>query len=167
MKIGTAVFTKGQGLGNDDVARHFYGRYGIKNAWELCERFYQLDVSFMLGFHSFDHTIQDRVVRTKGYTKIRDNALENLVSTGFTNANPTRLAFSNAPVRKVAYGDAFPIYVWARERNIYPVTAVLMTSGKQIDVENHISMILIAPRGQARAQSRQPLQMAGFIIGGS
>jgi len=133
MGIGTAVFTKGQGLGNDDIARRFHGRYGIKNARALAERLYQLEVSFMLGFHSFDPTIQDYVVRTPGYTAIRNAALENLVAAGFTNSNPTRLAFSNAPVRKVTYTDAFPIYVWGRERNIYPVTAVLMTSGKQLD----------------------------------
>lgn len=135
MGIGTAVFTKGQGLGNDDIARRFHGRYGIKTAQELAERMHQLDVSFMLGFHSFDPGIQDYAVRTPGYTQIRNTALENLVNAGFTDSNPTRLAFCNAPVRSSTAEDAFPIYVWARERNIYPVTAVLMTSGKQIDTE--------------------------------
>jgi len=131
--IGTAVFTKGQGLGDDNIARRFHNRYGIKNARELSERLYQLDVSFMLGFHSFDPTIQDYAVRTPNYTDIKNTALENLVHAGFTDSNPTRLALCNAPVRRTTYDDAFPIYVWGRERNIYPVTAVMMTSGKQID----------------------------------
>jgi len=88
-----------------------------------------------LGFHSFDPAIQDYAVRTPGYTQIRNIALENLVNAGFTDSSQTRLAFCNAPVRNSTSEDAFPIYVWARERNIYPVTAVLMTSGKQIDSE--------------------------------
>ena len=135
MGIGTAIFTKGQGLGNDDIAKHFHGMYGVKNTIELAERLYQLDVSVMLGFHSFNPTTQDYVVRTRDYTNIKNTALENLVNAGFTDSNPTRLAFCNAPVRRATYDDAFPIYIWARERNIYPVTAVLMTSGKQIDSE--------------------------------
>jgi MoaA/NifB/PqqE/SkfB family radical SAM enzyme len=135
MGIGTAVFTKGQGLGNDDIAKRFHRRYGINTARELAERMYHLNVSFMLGFHSFNPVIQDHAVRTPGYTQIRDTALENLVNAGFTDSSPTRLAFCNAPVRSSTANDAFLIYVWARERNIYPVTAVLMTSGKQIDTE--------------------------------
>lgn len=133
MGIGTAVFTKGQGLGNDDIARRFHGRYGIKNARELAERLYRLNVSLMLRFHSFDSAIQDHVVGTPGYTDIRNAALENLVAAGFTDSNPTRLAFSNAPVRKATYDDAFFIYVWGRLINVLTITALLMISGNQIN----------------------------------
>jgi MoaA/NifB/PqqE/SkfB family radical SAM enzyme len=133
MGIGTAVFTKGQGFGNDDVASTFHKRYGITNSVELAERMLDLNVSFMLGFHSFDSKIQDSVVRTPGYTEVRNKALETLVDVGFADSSPTRLAFCNAPVRAVTYSDAFSIYKYARERNIYPVTAVLMDSGRQID----------------------------------
>ena len=87
----------------------------------------------MLGFHSFDSALQDKVVGKIGYTEVKNRALENLVRAGFTDTNPTRLAFCNAPIRRSTYGEAFDIYVYGRERNIHPVTAVLMTSGKQID----------------------------------
>lgn len=131
--IGVAVFTKGQVLGDDEKARTFNKKYGIDTAEELCQAFYDLKVSFMLGFHSFDTDIQDRKVRHPGYTLVRNRALENLVQAGFTGTNPARLAFCNAPVVRETYADAFEIYVYARERNIYPITAVEMTSGKQID----------------------------------
>jgi len=71
----------------------------------------------------------------KGHTAIRNKALENLVAARFSDVSPTRLAFCNAPVTRESYGEAYDIYVYARQRNIYPVTAVLMTSGKQIDQE--------------------------------
>lgn len=131
--IGVAVFTKGQVLGDDEKASIFNKRYGIHSAEELCQAFHELKVSFMLGFHSFDTEIQDRKVQHSGYTLIRNRALENLVQAGFTVSNPTRLAFCNAPVVRETYADAFDIYVYARERNIYPIAAVEMTSGKQID----------------------------------
>ncbi|MBI2661973.1 radical SAM protein [Candidatus Woesearchaeota archaeon] len=133
--IGVAVFTKGQVLGDDEKARTFNKRDGIGSAEELCKAFYDLKVSFMLGFHSFDTEIQDRKVQHKGYTLIRNRALENLVQAGFTVSNPPRLAFCNAPVVRETYADAFDIYVYARKRNIYPITAVEMTSGKQLGFE--------------------------------
>jgi len=135
MEIGTAIFTKGQGLGNDNIAKHFQSKYGITNSKKFAERLFKLNTSIMLGFHSFNPSVQNFVVRTPNYTKTRNTALENLISVGFTDSNPTRLAFSNAPVRKTTYNDAFPIYVWGRQRNIYPITAVLMNSGKQINSE--------------------------------
>ncbi len=131
--LGVAVFTKGQVLGDDEKARTFNKKYDIGSAEELCQAFHELKVSFMLGFHSFDTEIQDQKVSHPGYTLVRNRALENLVRAGFTSTNPPKLAFCNAPVVRETYGEAFEIYTYARERNIYPITAVEMTSGKQID----------------------------------
>lgn len=131
--IGVAVFTKGQVLGSDKKTAQFNKKYGIKSAEKLCEELYDLKVSFMLGFQSFDTDVQDKMFDKDGHTLIRNKALENLVNVGFNDTNPTRLSFCNAPITKENYEEAFEIYVYARERNIHPVTAVLMTSGKQID----------------------------------
>jgi len=131
--IGVAVFTKGQVLGNDEEARKFNKKYGIHSAQELCNALYKLKVSFMLNFQSFDAEVQDKLVETQGQTLIRNQALKNLVNAGFNNTNPTRLSLCNAPITKTNYDEVFDIYVYARERNIYPVIAVSMVSGKQID----------------------------------
>lgn len=133
--IGVAIFTKGQVLGSDEATAQFYKKHGIVSAQELCEKLYDKKVSIMLGFQSFDTDIQDMMFGKTGHTLTRNKALENLVNAGFTSTNPTRLAFCNAPVTRETCGEASDIYVYGRERNIYPVTAVLMTSGKQIDRE--------------------------------
>ncbi|MDD5700349.1 MAG: radical SAM protein [Candidatus Nanoarchaeia archaeon] len=131
--IGTAIFTKGQVLGDDEAAVKYHKRHRITSALKFAEELYKLKTSVMLGFHSFDSDIQDGVVGKTGHTTIKNKALENLVNAGFTSENPTRLGFCNAPVVRKTAGDAFEIYTYARKRNIYPITAVLMTSGKQID----------------------------------
>lgn len=135
--VGVATFTKGQVLGSDEQTERFYGgRYGIHSAQQLCEKFYGLNVSFMLGFQSFDTDVQDRMVGgVEGHTLVRNNALVNLVNAGFNEPNPTRLAVCSNPITQENHNEVFDIYVWARQRNLYPVTAVLMTSGKQIDEE--------------------------------
>ncbi len=133
--IGLAVFTKGQVLGSDEEARRFNQKYGISSAQELCDELYKLKVSFMLCFQSFHTEIQDALVGQEEHTLIRNRALENLVRAGFNEPNPPRLCLCNAPITKTTYNEAFDIYVYARERNIYPVIAVSMISGKQLDDE--------------------------------
>ena len=133
--IGLAVFTKGQVLGSDEEARRFNHRYGIETAQELCDELYKLKVSFMLSFQSFYTEVQDALVGEEGHALVRNQALENLVRAGFNEPNPTRLCLCNAPITKTNYDEVFDIYVYARERNIYPVIAVSMVSGKQLDDE--------------------------------
>ena len=133
--IGLAVFTKGQVLGSDEEARRFNPRYGIESAQELCDELYKLKVSFMLSFQSFYTEVQDALVEEEGHALVRNQALENLVIAGFNESNPTRLCLCNAPITKKNYDEVFDIYVYARERNIYPVIAVSMVSGKQLDDE--------------------------------
>lgn len=133
--IGVAIFTKGHVLGDDNETKKFYSNYGITTAKDLCKEFYKMKVSFMLSFQSFDTEIQDKLVKKEGHSLIRNQALQNLVEAGFNKHNPTRLALVNAPITKEIYDEAFDIYVYARERNIYPVIAVLMVSGKQITEE--------------------------------
>ncbi len=135
MDIGVAVFTKGQVLGSDKESKRFNNRYGIKTAEQLCRELYNYKVSFMLGFQSFDTEVQDNIVGKEGHSLIRNKALENLVIAGFNNTNPTRLAICNAPLTQTSYNDAFNIYTYARERGIYPILSLSMTSGKQFSSE--------------------------------
>jgi len=133
--IGLAVFTKGQVLGSDDQARRFFKREGIASARQLCDELHKLKVSVMLSFQSYHTEIQDALVGKEGHTLVRNRALFNLVEAGFNDSNPTRLALCNAPITNTSYPEVFEIYVWARERNLYPVSAASMVSGKQLDRE--------------------------------
>jgi len=132
--IGVAVFTKGQVLGNDEQAKRFNQQYGINSAKELCQRLAKLKVSFMLSFQSFDLEKQDEFVGdVKGHALIRNQALLNLVEAGFNDSIPTRLSLEPGPITRKNYQEVFDIYTYARRRNIYLITNLLMTSGKQID----------------------------------
>lgn len=141
--ISLAVFTKGQVLGSDEETKRFYSNYGIISAKQLCEELFKYNISIMLSFQSFDTETQDKIVGKQGHTFIRNQALKNLVDAGFNSTNPTRLALVNAPLIKSTLKEAFDIYIYARERNIYPIIAMLMISGKQINngfiKENDIS----------------------------
>jgi len=131
--VGVAIFTKGQVLGDDEAAERFNKKYGITTAREFCEALYELKTSVMLGFQSFYTEVQDAMVGKQGHTLVRNKALENLVKAGFTDSTPTRLALCNAPFTRENYREVFDLYVFARQRNIYPINAVLMTAGEQVD----------------------------------
>ncbi len=88
----------------------------------------------MVSFQSADPAIQDKLVGgISGYTKKRNRALELLAEAGFNKSSPTRLAICSNPMVRPNFEELFDIYVYARERNILPVNAALMVSGKQID----------------------------------
>jgi MoaA/NifB/PqqE/SkfB family radical SAM enzyme len=134
--IGVAVFTKGQVLGDDKMAKKFNKIYGIDSAQELCDRLSKLKVSFMISFQSFDTEKQNRLVgNIKNHAFVKNQALINLVNAGFTKTNPTRLALELGPITKENYDEIFDLYIYARRRNIYLIPNFLMTSGKQIDKE--------------------------------
>lgn len=134
--IGVAVFTKGQALGSDEEAVKFNKTSGINSAQELCEELFNLKVSFMLSFQSFDTEKQDRLVgNIEGHALVRNQALINLVNAGFNKTNPTRLALELGPIVKENYDEIFDLYVFARRRNIYLIPNFLMVSGKQINKE--------------------------------
>jgi len=123
------VFTKGRVLANDDLAKKYNGHYGIKNGVELIDELKRLDVSILFGFNSFNPIIQDKMVGMAGYTKERDIALLRLVNAGFNQKNPTRLGIINTPINTENCNEAFFIYKWARERNMYPISTTSMVSG--------------------------------------
>ncbi|OGP57590.1 MAG: hypothetical protein A2V67_09185 [Deltaproteobacteria bacterium RBG_13_61_14] len=134
MGLGLSIFTKGHVLGDDNHVTSIYGKYGIDNAVSLCEEFFRFKTSFLVGFQSAHPEIQDKLVGdVKGYTLKRNRALEILADIGFNKTSPTRLAICANPIMSMNYGELFNIYVYARRRNILPVNAALMVSGKQID----------------------------------
>jgi MoaA/NifB/PqqE/SkfB family radical SAM enzyme len=132
--VGLAVFTKGHVFGDDDRVGRLYGRYGVQDGQELSQRFFDLKVSFLVSFQSPDSDVQEELVGgMAGYSRKRDRGLERLAGVGFNKYSPTRLAICANPILRCNYQYLYEIYVYARERNILPVNAALMVSGKQIN----------------------------------
>lgn len=131
--IGLSIFTKAHVLGDDEWVTSIYSRYGIFDARTLCSEFFALKTSFLVSFQSLNPDIQDTLVGgITGYTHKRNRGLELLAEAGFNKTFPTRLALCADPMVRANFDELFDIYVYARERNILPVNAALMVSGKQI-----------------------------------
>ncbi len=143
--VGLCSFTAGQVLGSDSLAKEVNSGYGISSARELCDMLSNFDVSFVLKYQSFDASVQDRMVGKQGHSTVRDQALVNLVNAGFNKTPPTRLGIITGPITKVNYEGQLDLYAFARERNIYPISNVLMTCGNQID-DNFLSKIDITDK---------------------
>ena len=136
-KITPLVFTKGHILAEDKVTRSIYNHYGINTSKDLISRLFELNVSVLLGFNSFNPVIQDEMVgKVTGYTELRNHALELLVDAGFNKTNPTRLSLICAPLTNKNYDDAFRIYEWGRRRNLYTVITPTMVSGIMSNNDN-------------------------------
>lgn len=129
------IFTKGQVLGDDSLVLKYFGEYGITTGIELVQELKRLNVSIMLGFASFDSVVQNKIVGRKNsnYTEIRNQALINLVNTGFNEGNPTRLALAMNPITKWNVDEIVDIYKWGRKRNFYCVVTPSMISGRAKD----------------------------------
>jgi MoaA/NifB/PqqE/SkfB family radical SAM enzyme len=131
LNITPSIFTKGHVIGNNDLVKKYYSRYGISTGEELVEELRKTDASVLLGFNSFDAEIQDKMVGgEKSYTTKRNRALELLVEAGFNKHNPTHLCLAVNPVTNENYDGVLEIYKWARVRNLYVIVCPTMISGR-------------------------------------
>ncbi|MEM2146438.1 MAG: radical SAM protein [Candidatus Jordarchaeaceae archaeon] len=137
LKITPSIFTKGHVIGDDDLVKKYYSRYGISTGEELVEELKDVNASILLGFNSFNTEIQDKMVgslspraKVKDYTLKRNRALELLVKAGFNKHNPTHLCLAVNPITNDNIDEAFEIYKWARVRNLYPIVCPTMISGR-------------------------------------
>lgn len=132
LNIIPIVFTKGHVIGDDSLAKRYNHHYGINNGYQLVKELNDLNVSIVFGFNSFNAKTQDDMVGhgIPNYTQKRDLALKRIINEGFNLTNPTRLAFGVTPIIPQNYDEIFSIYKWARERNIYVITAPTMVGGK-------------------------------------
>lgn len=132
--LGLALFTKGHVIGSDDRVAEVFGREGVTSGEMLCRELFQLQVSVMLSYPTFDDRLVCYLVgeQPNSYGHQLKQAAELLASVGFNRTRPTRMAFVHAPLTKESIGNAFEVYQFARERNILPILAFYMVSGKQI-----------------------------------
>jgi len=146
LDIGVAAFTKGHVLGSDELARHF--NPDLKNAQELVAELKKLKFSALLGFNTFNDTLQTQMVGTDklkdshllgNFPKLRNNALVNLADAGFNeykDGEATRLCVMTAPFTPETIDEVFDIYRFMNERNIHTVVCPTTQSGKGLDTLN-------------------------------
>ena len=138
MDIGLAIFTKGQVIGDDTMAAKIFGGQGITDGMTLCRKLFGYKTSVMLYYPTLtDDKLFSRLVgdRPGLHPKHASLAAERLALAGFNKTMPTRLALVHTPVTKDSIAGAFAVYDYARQRNILPLIAFHMVSGKQIDRE--------------------------------
>jgi MoaA/NifB/PqqE/SkfB family radical SAM enzyme len=128
--INICVFTKGQVIGDDKLAKKYNSHYGITTGKELVKELKKLNVGILIGGNSFDNDIQDKMVgNVKGYALKRNKALKLFADAGFNKTNPTRLGLAMGPITNESYSSLFEMYKWARIRNIFPVVCPTVIAG--------------------------------------
>jgi len=136
--IHAAIFTKGHVLGSDELVRQYFGERGIFSSEQLIAKLYSLKTSILLGFNSFDESIQNTSVgvgprhQLSNYIELRDRALTLLVKEGFNKyvpGIPTRLSLVVAPFKPENIDGVAEIYRWGNRRNIYVAACPTTSSG--------------------------------------
>jgi MoaA/NifB/PqqE/SkfB family radical SAM enzyme len=119
MGMTPVIFTCGDVLGSEELAQKIHRRSCNKIVQEL----YEIGATVMLKYED------DNVVQRKGYSILRDKALELLLSWGFNKGYPSRLGFSIVLIKET-YNKIPTIFEFALENNIYPLICPLMPIGK-------------------------------------
>ncbi|HLD72626.1 MAG TPA: SPASM domain-containing protein [Candidatus Nanoarchaeia archaeon] len=137
-RIQLNIFTKGALLGSDELAQKYHGM----TAKQLVEKLASYsNVGLLMSFQSFDDKLQDSLVTSRDetgtvtglqeYSKIREQAIENLFSSRFYNSGMTnRICIINAPIIPENIGESFDIYKFFVERGTPVVMTPSMLSGK-------------------------------------
>lgn len=133
-EIGLAIFTKGHVLGDDELVADIFGPE-LTTSRDLAEKLFTLKINIMLSFPSFDGKLLCALVGDKSgkYPFRIKRAAEVLAIAGFNRTLPTRMVFVHDPITRQSISGAFEIYQFARERNILPLLAFHMVSGRQIN----------------------------------
>jgi MoaA/NifB/PqqE/SkfB family radical SAM enzyme len=104
---------------------------GIKLAAEpeLLRFLFDADVTVVLKYNSRYHQLQDALVGRRGYTDIRNKALDLLIQMGFNESEPTRLGVDTL-VFAGNLEEIPDIHRWCRSNNVYPLTADFIPTGR-------------------------------------
>lgn len=114
--LTTLLFTNGQNIAKDS---------------SLVSFLYEHDVSVVLKMNSLIGAKQDLVVGRKGYSKLRDIALNKLIDFGFNNDLITRLGVDST-VYKGNYDELPSIHHFCRANNIFPISANFIPTGRTL-----------------------------------
>lgn len=101
-----------------------HGMYIDKN---FAKKLFDLDASVIIKIHSFNHKNQDWLAGVKGYTKKRDEAIQNLFEAGFNKTHPTRIGEDTVIIRQ-NINEIPDIFRWARKNNVFPEIKTLLSA---------------------------------------
>lgn len=116
------LFTCGDVLGSEDLAQQIHSR----SCKELVLDLYESGVTIML---KYEKKAQDDIVQRRGYSILREIALEHLLNFKFNTEFPTRLGFSIV-LTKENYHEVSDVFSFALHNDIYPLVCPLMPIGK-------------------------------------
>ncbi|MDA3836510.1 MAG: radical SAM protein [Nanoarchaeota archaeon] len=105
----------------------------INDFW--INKFKETGASVMIKVNSFDSRKQDLMVNRKNYSKIRDMALNKLISAGFNKLEEgvvTRLSINSLVSRETIY-EIPEIFEFCRNNNIMPCMETFIPAGKTRD----------------------------------
>ncbi len=125
--LQSVLFTCGDVIGNDNLAKKFHKISGEEIATKLNES----NTTIMLKFEAKN---QDEIVQRKGYSQERDFALERLINKGLNQHHPTHLGLGIV-VLSLNYEEISENYEWAVQNNVYPLLCPLMPIGKASNPE--------------------------------
>lgn len=112
--ITIVLFTSGSTLGDEKRCKKFLGM----NCDFFAKWMYDLGMTVFLKVDSFNPKLQDDLVGFRGYSIIRDRALERLLNMDFTKHNPTHLGLE-VNVNSHNYHEILEIYSLRAKYNIY------------------------------------------------
>lgn len=119
--IITVLFTSGLVIGDDELCMKIHGIDGR----QFSKKMLDLGMSVFIKVDSFNEELQDRLAGMKGFSKIRDKAIDILLDTGFNTYNPTRLGLE-VNVSSYNYHEIMDIYSLRIKHNIYEDIVVSM-----------------------------------------
>ncbi|MCJ7587392.1 MAG: radical SAM protein [Candidatus Aminicenantes bacterium] len=126
------LFTCGDTLGSEELAQKAHRL----SCDEIVQKLYDIGVTVMIKYE------KDEVVQRKGYSILRDRALERLLSCGFNKHFPSRLGFAIV-LLKETYDEVPSVFDFALDHNIYPLVCPLMPLGK---MKNPIARANYSPK---------------------
>ncbi len=112
----------------------------IVRSHSLLDFLWDNNVSVVLKFNSLSETIQDTIVGKKGYTNVRDNALELLIKKGFNSCFPTRLGLDIIAFTGIL-DELAQIHLKCRELNIFPIMSNFIPAGRTKNGEVNSSVL--------------------------
>jgi len=118
------LFTCGDVIGSDELAQKIHGISGK----DVASKMRSLGCTVVLKFEAYNKK-QDRIVRRKGYSQMRDRALRLLIESGLNRFSPTRLGFGIV-LLKNNFEDIRRIYHFGLEKHIYSLICPIMPIGK-------------------------------------
>lgn len=94
------------------------------------QRLYALGASIFLKFSTFPAAINDKFVNMPGYTDHARAVLDKLITRGFNEPIPTRLAIDMIVTKKHSFEEVGDVHRWCRRNNIHSYISYLIPEGR-------------------------------------